>query len=210
MSRTLSDRCLALAGVFQATELVRQVARQGQADPQAVEATLGSLFYIDADSVAEVYGGIDGVRLGLQTLRVQLTNPRSSEGLEVTRYAVTLLQLERRLLRRRELLEALRAGIERISVQVSYFSRTHDTVIAALADLYRNTISTLTPRVIVHGEPAFLEDTGRARLIRALLLAGVRSAVLWRQSGGGRWNLLFGRAKLLAAAEQLLAGASPS
>ncbi|MEJ2688237.1 MAG: high frequency lysogenization protein HflD [Gammaproteobacteria bacterium] len=210
MSRTLSDRCLALAGVFQATELVQQVARQGQADPQAVEATLGSLFYIDADSVAEVYGGIDGVRLGLQTLRVQLANPRSSEGLEVTRYAVTLLQLERRLLRRRELLEALRAGIERISVQVSYFSRTHDTVIAALADLYRNTISTLTPLIIVHGEPAFLEDTGRARLIRALLLAGVRSAVLWRQSGGGRWNLLFGRAKLLAAAEQLLAGASPS
>jgi high frequency lysogenization protein len=210
MSRTLSDRCLALAGVFQATELVQQVARKGQADPQAVEATIGSLFYIDADSVAEVYGGLEGVRVGLHTLRVQLSNPRSSEGLEVTRYAVTLLQLERRLHRRRELLEALRTGIERISVQVSYFSRTHDTVIAALDDLYRNTISTLTPRVIVHGEPSFLEDTGRARLIRALLLAGVRSAVLWRQSGGGRWNLLFGRASMLATAEQLLAGTTPS
>lgn len=209
MSRSLSDRCLALAGVFQATALVQQVARQGQADPQTVETTIGTLFYLDAADTAEIYGGIAGVRTGLETLRTQLGNPRSPAGLEITRYAVTLLHLERRLRRRRDMLEALRAGIERISVQVGYFSRTHGTVIAALADLYRDTISTLTPRVVVHGEPTFLEDPNRARLIRALLLAGIRSAVLWRQSGGGRWNLLFGRSTLLTAAEQLLSEATP-
>jgi high frequency lysogenization protein len=33
--------------------------------------------------------------------------------------------------------------------------------------------------------------------IRALLLAGIRSARLWRQLGGHRWQLVISRRKLL-------------
>ena len=32
-----------------------------------------------------------------------------------------------------------------------------------------------------------------ADLIRALLLAGIRAAFVWRQSGGARWKLIFQR-----------------
>ena len=39
--------------------------------------------------------------------------------------------------------------------------------------------------------------------IRACLLAGIRSAVLWRQVGGSKWQLLFHRKKLVQAAQQL-------
>ena len=39
--------------------------------------------------------------------------------------------------------------------------------------------------------------------IRACLLAGIRSAVLWRQVGGSKWQLLFHRKKLVQAARQL-------
>jgi high frequency lysogenization protein len=42
--------------------------------------------------------------------------------------------------------------------------------------------------------------------VRTLLLAGLRSAVLWRQLGGGRFDLMFGRKKIMREAEALLLG----
>lgn len=43
----------------------------------------------------------------------------------------------------------------------------------------------------------FLQQPNNAAKIRALLLAGIRSARLWRQLGGHRWQLVFSRSKLL-------------
>jgi high frequency lysogenization protein len=40
--------------------------------------------------------------------------------------------------------------------------------------------------------------------VRALLLAGVRAAVLWKQVGGSRIQILFSRTKIKAAAEKIL------
>ena len=39
--------------------------------------------------------------------------------------------------------------------------------------------------------------------IRALLLAGVRAAALWRAYGGNRYTLLFARDKVEAAMQKL-------
>ncbi|WP_368666252.1 DUF489 family protein [Corallococcus sp. CA041A] len=41
--------------------------------------------------------------------------------------------------------------------------------------------------------------------IRALLLAAVRSAVLWRQLGGSYWDFLFSRKAMIEAVDRLLA-----
>jgi len=48
-----------------------------------------------------------------------------------------------------------------------------------------------------------LADADTANLIRALLLAAIRAAVLWRQCGGRRWRLLLQRRDLLHAAQRL-------
>ena len=42
-----------------------------------------------------------------------------------------------------------------------------------------------------------LQQPNNASKIRALLLAGIRSARLWRQLGGHRWQLVISRRKLL-------------
>ncbi|MCG8433413.1 MAG: DUF489 family protein, partial [Gammaproteobacteria bacterium] len=84
------------------------------------------------------------------------------------------------------------------------FDPTHDNVLANLADTYVNTIGTLRPRVLVNGEHGHLQNPRNVNLIRALLLAGIRSATLWYQCGGSRWNLLFSRRSFLAAADELL------
>lgn len=204
MTHSLAERTLALAALFQAAQLVQHVARRGQASDSDIEASLGSLFHIDAPTTDAIFGGAQPLTTGLRTLSTRLGSRGTSEDLEVTRYVISLLHLERKLIRHSTMLETLRIGIERISNQADYFSVTHENVVAALGELYQATISTLQPRVMVGGDPSYLADTARANLIRALLLSGIRAAVLWRQLGGSRLQLLIGRARVLETARELL------
>jgi high frequency lysogenization protein len=57
---------------------------------------------------------------------------------------------------------------------------------------------------MVDGEHHILNVQENADKIRALLLAAVRSAVLWRQCGGSRWQMLFKRDQLIAEAEAVI------
>lgn len=205
MSHTLSDRCLALAGLFQSARLVKEFAHTGQADSAEREPLIRSLLVTDPDSTAEVYGGVTPMRTGLEALIERLDGNKPQAGdLEPTRYVISLMHLARKLQRRRDLMDILSQGIEQAKHQAEYFSPIHENVIAALADLYQSTVSTLTPRIMVQGDPAILASQDNQNWIRALLLAGIRSAVLWEQSGGSRWQLLFKRKGLLQAARSLL------
>lgn len=204
MTHSLTDRTLALAALFQAAQLVQHVARRGHAADSDVETCINSLFQIDAASTEAIYNGSRGLTSGLRTLSARLGSGGTPEELEVTRYVVALLHLERKLARHATMRDTLRIGIERIRNQLNYFPSTHANIIAALGELYQATISTLQPRVMVQGEPTFLADKARASQIRALLLAGIRAAVLWRQLGGSRWQLFLGRRRILESAQHLL------
>jgi high frequency lysogenization protein len=56
---------------------------------------------------------------------------------------------------------------------------------------------------MVSGEQRHLSEQRNSDRIRALLLAGVRSALLWRQAGGVRWKLFFIRSSLQREARRL-------
>ncbi|HCK81483.1 MAG TPA: high frequency lysogenization protein HflD [Candidatus Competibacter sp.] len=202
MPQTDNDRAIALAGVLQAAGLVRDIARRGQANPEDVGACLESLLKIDAASSSDVYGGLQRLRSGLRLLEQQLGNPRD---MELTRYAVALLGLERKLARRADLLKAIGAGLEEAMQNLAHFPLNHSNTVARFADLYLKNISTLSPRIMVNGDPVHLNNSENANRIRALLLAGIRAATLWRQSGGGRLTLLLRRNPLLRETRMLLA-----
>lgn len=206
MPQTDQDRTVALAGLFQATHLVRSIARTGQVDEGDFETCIASLFKIDAESSVAVYGGLPRLKTGLQLLAGQLRQPQD---MEVTRYVLNLLVLERKLRSQNRLLTTIRNAIEASQEKLHYFSPTHDNIIASLADLYANTISTLTPKIMVSGDPAYLSQQENANRIRALLLAGIRSALLWHQSGGGRLTLLFRRKAILLQAQRMLDSLEP-
>ncbi len=197
------SRVIALAGVLQACRLVRDVATNGRADAASAEASLASVFRIDADSVGEVFGGLPGIRLGLESLLTQFDGRERDVAL--TRLVLGVLRLQRRLARNPRMLGELRSGIERIQRQVDHFGIAHATVQARLAELYVATLSQLRPRVIVHGNPLHLADMQKVEQIRALLLAGVRAAVLWRQVGGSQLRLLVRRREYAMLARGLLA-----
>ena len=196
------SRVIALAGVLQACQLVRGVATSGRADPAAVEASLGSVFRIDADSAADVFGGLSGVRLGLEILCAQFDG--RDRDIALTRLVLGVLRLQRRLARNPRMLDELRSGIVAIQRQVDHLGAAHSTVQARLAELYVATLSQLRPRVIVQGNPLHLGNAQTVELIRALLLAGVRAAVLWRQVGGSQLRLLVRRREYAMLARGLL------
>lgn len=201
------ERTLALAGLFQALALVRTLATQGQADAASYASSIGSVLRIDAPSVAAVFDGVGSVRLGLQTLQREL------EGRQVDaatrRMALTVLRIERRLIGDPPRVEHLQQGLRDAQRQAEHFgSVDHPTVIARLAGLYADTLSSLRPRVLVTGNAQMLNQQVTVERIRAALLAAVRAAVLWRQLGGTQWRLLLQRRQTLMVARGLLTRAT--
>jgi high frequency lysogenization protein len=203
-SSSLRDQVLALAGVFQSARLVQQIAQEGHADRLALSCALQSVFVRNPTSTEAVYGDVRGVALGLQALTAQLAPGRRGRDVHLTRYVVAILNHERRLWRRRDLLDRIRERLDQANSQARYFSADHPKVMETLAGIYSETVGTLLPRIMVYGAHGHLADPENVNRVRALLLAGLRSAILWRQHGGRRLALLWRRRSLLREAEDLL------
>jgi len=200
----LHYRTLALAGVFQAASLVKTLAKTGRTEEEAFLASIQSVFKLEAENPLEIYGEPEKFSLGLNELIRLFTNNKTPKDSEIARYVFSLLHLERKLAQYPKMLTQIRTGIERASFQANHFSPTHENVMANLASLYTDTLSTFSFRIQITGEPVYLTQTYTINKIRALLLAGIRSAVLWQQLGGRRWQLLISRTSLIQIAKDWL------
>ncbi|WP_416885915.1 high frequency lysogenization protein HflD [Marinospirillum sp.] len=194
---------LGLAGVIQAARLVDDVAQKGMVDQDAFATSLSSILITQPETTLDIYGGEPHhLRLGARALR-QIANRDLEHNQATLTYASGLLVLHAKLKKNPAMLSAIGQRLEVIQSQAQHFSPTHENVIAALAGLYQDTLSTLSYRIQVKGDPQLLQQQGNADKIRALLLAGIRSAMLWSQSGGQRWRLLFSRKKILGDLDRL-------
>src|SRR5699024_4545613 len=79
-----------------------------------------------------------------------------------------------------------------------------DSVTSQLADVYQRHVSTMGFRLSISGQPEYLKQTDKVAFVRAMLLAGLRSSILWHQVGGRQWRLIFQRRKRLEQARSLL------
>ncbi|OEC43190.1 DNA repair protein [Pseudomonas sp. 1D4] len=203
----LNEQLIALGGVFEAAALVDRIAKTGQISEAPLACMIGSLLVRDPKSTLDVYGGDDiNLRDGYKALVSALEREPASLQREPLRYALSLLTLERQLAKRDDMLDQIGSRLDQIQQQVQHFGPSHDNVVASCASLYQDTLSTFRQRIQVHGDMRYLQQPTNAARIRALLLAGIRSARLWRQLGGHRWQLLFSRRKLLAELYPLLRG----
>ena len=203
---TLERQALALAGVAQAARLVDQISRTGSYPLEFLEPTVHSLFEFEADSVEDVFGGVPGVKLGLHNLSMLLANRQAEENRDVVRYVFGLLYLERKFSTNPEMMSVVRSRLEHASFRAEHFAGHVHELCHSISGIYQDTLSHLTFRIKVTGSAQHLQNPQNADLIRALLLAGIRSAYLWRQLGGCRWKLLLQRRKLLRAAQNLSRG----
>lgn len=200
---TTANQTIALAGISQACLLVQQLANTGTTDVAAIETSLSSLLKLDSESVINIYGTLSNLKPGLEQLKLQLTG-RTIADPEQARYAASLVFLEKQLSNRPDMLDKITANVEKAQFQTESFGIMHENVLANLGDLYHSTISTLQPRIMVNGKEEFISQPMIINKIRSLLLAGIRSALLWRQCGGARWKFLFFRKKIQDEVEFLL------
>ncbi|GAB3015796.1 high frequency lysogenization protein HflD [Bowmanella dokdonensis] len=198
------DKSVALAAVCQAASLVQQFARKGKADEQAFSASMQSLLVTNPENTLDVFGQLSCLRLGYITLEAQLSNRPAAKDAEITRYIASLLGLERKLAKNAGKLAELGERMEHIKRQQSLYELLDEPMLANLARIYSDVISNIGPRIQVAGDPAQLKQTSIQHRVRASLLAGIRAAVLWRQLGGQRRQILFSRRKILSNAETAL------
>jgi len=204
MNSEIRDRTIALAGMYQAARLVQQTAQGERRDADATRASINSILNTDPESAADVYGDSRALITGLETVMSQLSNDNKQRNMALTGYVITLMHLERKLTRQTALLTQLASGIERVKEEITLADVVEPDTISALAELYKETVSTLQPRIMVRGEESVLRNTDSKNMIRALLLAGMRAAVLWRQRGGNRIRLIFQRKQILECCTALL------
>jgi len=188
--------------MFLSAELVQNIANNGEFDEGHMQIVLESVFTLDADTVESVYGGKSNLRAGQQRLIDQLDGTDSKPNLQITQYILNLLKLENKCQSDTELLSRIRRGIENAEQMRSHYDTLDNEVISMLAKIYTDNISNLSPRIVVHGNREYLEQELHANRIRACLLAGIRSAVLWRQCGGTRWKIVSGRQKYVQQARE--------
>lgn len=201
----MNEQTLTLAAICQAAYCVQKLSRQGNVNDEDFAVMLNSIMITSPENTLEVYGGdLSHLKSGLKALIDHLGNNNKTKDPELTRYVVSLLSLERRLTKNRKSLNELGNRIEQSQRQLAHYDITSDTLIASLASIYSDLISPLGTPIQVAGNPEILKNTSNQHKIRSLLLAGIRSAVLWRQVGGKRRNIIFSRAKIVACAQSLL------
>ena len=209
MSDPSEGQAIALGGIFQAAHLVNEAARSGITDERPTRSTLESVVLIDSPSPTAVYGGIEGVRLGLQLVAALLRRGAQGLGPEVLQYVFSIIAAARHLRRRPDVVERLRKELRAAETTLGEETAMHERA-ERLSEIYQNTISTLDYRIKVFGRPQLLQRSDIADLVRALLLGGVRAAWLWHQLGGRRWRLLLDRNRLKASAIRLCANMDTS
>lgn len=202
----LQDTTLALAAVLQASHLVYQLAHQGIYTEDDTYPLIYSLFQFDAPNTPAVYANIKQLQLGLELLQAYFggNSPAYQKNPDVIRYALAVLSVERHFDRdsamqaqvHQELLQLQQTILSDINLDSLLFSK--------LAKIYENNLSQLEFRIYIKGNVDHLKNPRYVAKIRSLLLAAVRSAMLWRQCGGNRWQLFFKRPKIVQCSADYL------
>ena len=213
------NRALALAAVFQATQLTHMTAltgRQGFIEngnfyfEQLIKASLNIRpSTIKNCQTLDFFNQLTDISLGLKTLESSITQPFnstpksklpkfSSAKLPMS-YAMALLQLEKKVYSNPKFVKIIEQSQQKILKQLSFFDNNylHPSIIANLAQTYIETAGQINPRIMVKGNAEAFKDSAHTNKIRAALFTGLQLAHLWRQLGGSSWGLIFSKRKLL-------------
>lgn len=214
----MPEKTAALAGLFQTAHLVDKLASSGHFVPASYDVLIASLFKFDAQDVATIYDGqVNPIGEGLSTVK---TSQSLSSGIRVLheviaenqsvyyantiRYVLALIQLENSFSKRQDLQNKIQSELSIIGQKLGEYDSLHSELLSeSISQLYVDTLGTLTFRIQITGKMQHLQNKENENRIRSLLLAGIRSAMLWKQLGGRRWHLLLQKGQIIKALDQI-------
>ena len=214
------NRALALAGVFQATQITHMTALDGRQQmgesghfyfEQLIKASLNIRpTQSNSPHTLDFFHQLSDLSLGLKAFENCLIQPFSptpksklpkfSNTKLPMSYAMALLHLEKKVYQNPEFVKIIEQSQQKILKQLSFFDHNyaHPSIIANLAQTYVDTAGSIHPRIMVRGHAEAFKDPAHTNRIRAALFTGLQMAHLWRQVGGSSWNFMFfGKRKLV-------------
>ena len=213
-------RTLALAGVCQCATYVDRIARLGELPDDSLFSALYPLYQLDPRSNIDAFGDPSRFSHGLQSVSRLLGNDPQQDKDNEVRYLLGMLFLSGKLEKSPDMLQIIRTRLKQSGQLFIEVRLDHDNLSPSQADdgiaherfeewvqgvavLYQDTISRFSHRVQVKGKQEHLQKDAVASRIRALLLAGIRLAILWHQLGGRRLHLMLYRKRIIETAEAL-------
>ncbi|WP_167370326.1 high frequency lysogenization protein HflD [Gilliamella mensalis] len=208
MNNKYHNIAIALAGATQSAILVPQLANTGVCSHILYEQTIKTVFKTSPKTTDDVYDGIENIKTGLQTL-IQLLSSGQKEQTQIIRYLFSSLSITSKLLKNNDALDKIDQRLKRISgiyqdMNGETVSDHIDDLSYSLAGIYSDIISPVSTKIKVIGKVEFLQNSLVQAKVRTALLGCVRSAILWYQVGGNRFQFLFCRTRICNAAQQLL------
>jgi len=198
------DISIALAGIFQVASLVRSITRGDQIDWQAYHTSINSIYRLTAPKASAVFIKPLDLQLGLEQILCVFKKGYAKPDPEVSRYALAIIHLENKLKPDSDTENLLKRRLTQTIEQNQLHTIDEDQQIKELADIYLNTLGTLDFRIQITSKSSHIRGDETMQKIRALLLAGIRATVLWRQVGGKRWQLFLARKPILNVCEMIL------
>lgn len=215
------NQVLALAAVFQATQLVHIIATAGSnhlgdSGQKYARLLLQTALNIRSGNNPNqnslvFFQHIHALKLGLKTLEQSLVMPydphpkapphkiKRKSAKPALNYAMALLHLSAKVYRQPNFATTIEKKQRLILKQLAFFNYDyqHPSIIAALAQIYSETASTLSPKIMIKGSKLAFQDQHDVALIRALLFSGLQIAHYWRGLGGTPWKLILSKSKIL-------------
>lgn len=202
-SKPTRDQVIALAGMFQSCQLVETLSKNGSVPADQFNVCIESLFQKSPENTEAVYGSISHLQLGVETMQELITLSSQAKKSDTLRYLVGIVYLSKKLRQNKKMLTLISDRLEQAERQAEHFSVSHANVIANLAQIYQDSLSTFRYRIQVNGYASYLQQENIAQRIRCLLFSGIRSAILWHQLGGRRRHLVLNRKDILNQVRKL-------
>ena len=200
MSEQMRNQTIAMAALCEAALLIQQVSKGQAFDSQALATLVAGIMNTAPENVDQVYPNLASLKQGSYLLVHQLSGQATSKDVEVTRYLAGMMSLSKKLLNNQTALTGLSTSLKEVERRLEHFDITDASIIGNFADIYSKNISPIGQKIKVIGTPQNLKQPIIQNQVRAVLLAGVRAAVLWRQMGGKRRQFIFSRNKILKSA----------
>ncbi len=185
----VNEQTIALAGLYQSCQVVSDIAWNGEYKENNLIPLINCIMQIDASNTENIYIDISKLEAGLLYFRKQIVGDIFTRSSETRRYIASLHQLADNLMSDKNCIHNIQTLLKDLNLNSE--SIAIDDKVTELSNIYKKTLSTFEPRIVVNGENKYLIDHMHASRIRTALFAGVRSVILWKQLGGSKLKLLF-------------------
>tara|TARA_B100001250_G_C19794008_1_gene787921 strand:- start:1543 stop:2160 length:618 start_codon:yes stop_codon:yes gene_type:complete len=190
---------MSLCALLQCAHLIDKISISNIENNNEIEVLIKSIYIKDTNDSIKIYKDKKNLFLGFTTLKKILAGNNDISLINIQKYILSILLIQKNLNKINSLKDLIRKKIDNYQENSMMATNLDDLILYSEA-IYTDHISIIKPRVIISGKKEYLEVN--SSLIRALLLSGIRAAILWSNHGGSKWQLMFRRKEILSKCDK--------